>query len=246
MLPQVDSGTGHDPWSAAIHLRGSEERVPERSSRRKMTIYNHERFVEEMIELLTQRAVQELVIYAYFNRNSQTIVYTPSFTIPRVLPNSAEESCLAQHGLHGYCDASWLLRSPAGYIVMMLGGPIDWGSKLIRVICHSSSEAEIAAGCMLGKRSVFIRQFLSEFNVKFDKGFIILIDNSAALDISKKLGVSARTAHFLRWQHYLRYLALHGHVKLIFVPTADQLADMLTKVLDVSTMTKFLRMIVKA
>ena len=99
---------------------------------------------------------------------------------------------------------------------------------------------------MLGKRSVFIRQFLSEFNVKFDKGFIILIDNSAALDISKKLGVSARTAHFLRWQHYLRYLALHGYVKLIFVPTTDQLADMLTKVLDVSTMTKFLRMIVKA
>ena len=99
---------------------------------------------------------------------------------------------------------------------------------------------------MLGKRSVFIRQFLSEFNVKFDKGFIILIDNSAALDVSKKLGVSARTAHFLRWQHYLRYLALHGYVKLIFVPTTDQLADMLTKVLDVSTMTKFLRMIVKA
>ena len=43
---------------------------------------------------------------------------------------------------------------------------------------------------MLGKRLVFIRQFLSEFNVKFDKGFIILIDHSAALDVQLVAGIN--------------------------------------------------------
>lgn len=114
---------------------------------------------------------------------------------------------------------------------MLCNGPIDWSSKLIRVLCHSSSEAEIGASCALGKRAVFIRLIMGEFYIKFGK-FILLIDNTAAIDLSKKLGVGTRTAHFLRWQHYLRWLVLHGYIELIFVGTKDQLADLFTKVLE--------------
>ena len=34
----------------------------------------------------------------------------------------------ASHGFHAWADASWLLRSPAGYFLFMTGGPIDWAS----------------------------------------------------------------------------------------------------------------------
>ena len=77
----------------------------------------------------------------------------------------------------------------------------------------------------------------------FKGKFIILIDNSAALDLTAKLGVATRTAHFLRWQHYLRWLVLHGYVRLIFVGTKDQLADLFTKVLDISTFTRFIKVL---
>lgn len=85
------------------------------------------------------------------------------------------------YGFHSYCDASLLLRSPAGYIVFLNNGPIDWASKLIRVICHSSSEAEISAGCMLGKRNVLIVQLLAEFKVRVDSPPIQLVDYSTFL-----------------------------------------------------------------
>ena len=43
-------------------------------------------------------------------------------------------------------DANWkTLSTYAGFLIMMLGMPIDFGSKLIRVVCHSTAEAEIAA-----------------------------------------------------------------------------------------------------
>ena len=180
------------------------------------------------------QAVLDMIIYCYFNRDLDIIMYTSSqFTMPRQLPERSRAQFESDFGLHGYSDASWLLRSVAAYVVIMCNGPIDWKSALIKVICHSSAEAEIAAGCHLGKRAVFIKEVVSEFHVRLGK-FMLLIDNTAALDLSKKLGVQSRTAHFQRWQHYLRWLVLHQYVELHFVGTKEQLADGLTKVLDLS------------
>jgi len=184
-------------------------------------------------------AVLTLLAYAYFHRDEMIIVYAPSPSVPSYLPAVSRKQFSDNYGLHGYSDASWLLRSIGGYIVMMMGGPIDWGSKCIRVICHSSSEAEISAGCWVGKRSVFIIQLLEDMHASIARPFILFIDNTAAMDITERYGVSARTAHFLRWQHYLRYLVFHNYLHLIFVGTKDQLADICTKVLDPSTFHSF-------
>ena len=180
-------------------------------------------------------AVRGLVIYAYYHRDEDVIVYGGAPFIPRVIPDRRRQDFLDSYGFHAYCDASWLLRSPAGYLVFLCNGPIDWASKLIRVICHSSAESEIAAGCMLGKRVVFVVQLTGEFKVSFKGSTLLLIDNTAADDLSNKLGVTPRTAHFLRWQHYLRWLVAHKWCEIVFVPTKEQLADILTKVVDFST-----------
>ena len=127
----------------------------------------------------------------------------------------------------------------------MCNAPLDWQAKGIRVICHSSSESEIAAGCFTGKRSVFIVQLAGEMSVKIKSKFMLLIDNTAANDLTKKLGVQSRTAHFLRWQHYLRWLVMHQFVEIFFIPTKEQVADMFTKVLDMSTFLLFCRVLYK-
>ena len=88
---------------------------------------------------------------------------------------------------------------------------------------------------MLGKRVVYITRFICEFKIKLHGPTIMLIDNTAADDLTKKFGVTPKTAHFLRWQHYLRWLVMHNYVEVIFVGTKDQLADILTKVVDIST-----------
>ena len=119
--------------------------------------------------------------------------------------------------------------------MFLCNGPIDWASKLIRVICHSTAESEIAAGCMLGKRMVFVVQFASEFKIDLKLPGLLLIDNTATDDLCNKFGVTPKTAHFLRWQHYLRWLVTHRWAEIVFVPTKEQLADIMTKVVDFST-----------
>ena len=49
-----------------------------------------------------------------------------------------------------------------GWVVFMFGAAVDWSTKLVKVICHSSAEAEVAAGCFCGKRCMFVRSYLNE------------------------------------------------------------------------------------
>ena len=194
--------------------------------------------------LMCMESILDIIIYTYYHRHQDVITYEyANFTMPRQIPESRRAAFMAAFGLHGFCDASWLLRSVGGFIVFMCNAPLDWSSKGIRVICHSSAESEIAAGCVTGKRAVYIVQLTGEMSVKIMSKFILLIDNTAANDLSKKLGVQSRTAHFLRWQHYLRWLVVHGYVEIFFIPTKEQVADMFTKVLDMSTFLFFCRML---
>ena len=62
------------------------------------------------------------------------------------------EQGLANYGLYATPDGSWKIRTDgtnrmyAGHIIFMCGAAVNWSSKLIRVVCHSATEVELAAG----------------------------------------------------------------------------------------------------
>ena len=123
-------------------------------------------------------------------------------------------------GLHAWTDGSWKTNANyAGYVVMAYNGAIDWGSKLVKVTMHSSSEIEIAAACFAAKRIMFYKNISKEIDEKLQLPIPMLIDNSGAVELCEKVGASKRTEHFMRWQHYCRYLVRHFVVKMHFVRT---------------------------
>lgn len=60
----------------------------------------------------------------------------------------------------------------------------------------------------------------------------VFIDSAAAILIASNVGVTKRTLHFQRWQHYLRLCVQRRLLYLIHVVTQRQRADGLTKVVD--------------
>ena len=52
---------------------------------------------------------------------------------------------------------------------------------------------------------------------------------------------SKRTQHFLRWQHYMRYLVNHEYAKVHFVRDAEQRADIATKMINLTKYAKMVR-----
>ena len=75
---------------------------------------------------------------------------------------------------------------------------------------------------------------------------IIFLDNTAALTLIDKMGASAKTAHFLRWQYYLRSMVMGKQCTAYFTPTKYMLADPMTKVVDQATLTQFIQIVFNA
>lgn len=106
---------------------------------------------------------------------------------------------------------------------------------MTRTVCHSSAEAEVAAGCALAKALVHTRHLAQALHLSIDTPTPVFIDSAAAILIATNVGVTRRTLHFERWQHYLRDCVQKLVLHLIHVTTKRQRADALTKVVDATS-----------
>ena len=114
-------------------------------------------------------------------------------------------------------------------------------SRLIKVICHSTAEAEICAGCFGTKRIVYMRNYITGLGMKLLGPVLHIIDNTAMEDLSAKMGVSKRTEHFQRWQQQVRYSNVHMHTISLWATNKIQLADGMTKVVDITSFNAMVR-----
>lgn len=59
----------------------------------------------------------------------------------------------------------------------------------------------------------------------------IMCDNTSAINISKNLVQHSKTKHISIRDHFLREKVLDNEVRLEYVPTKEQIADIFTKAL---------------
>ena len=77
---------------------------------------------------------------------------------------------------------------------------------------------------------MYVLQLMRELGHDIVCPFAILIDNEATELLTKKMGATKRTEHFLRWMHYLRWCIYHGYAVVYSIHDPDQRADIMTKV----------------
>jgi hypothetical protein len=156
------------------------------------------------------------------------------FAIPKVPsarpPFPADDNTFVRNmGFHVMPDASWkVLRTYAGHAVIVMGIAVDYQSQLIRVICHSTAEAETAAACFAAKRAMYVLQLLRFLGHDIACPIGYLIDCSAVEELSKKLGATKRTEHFLRWFHHFRWIVLQRYGVVHSISDPEMLSDILT------------------
>ena len=102
-------------------------------------------------------------------------------------------------------------------------------SRKIKVVCDSSTEAELAAGAVGVKDLTFARNFLSDAGVTVQGTVPHTLDNSGAYETARNPGVSGRTKHFERWIHYVRDAFRRLQTTLHLTPDETMPADVLTK-----------------
>lgn len=137
-------------------------------------------------------------------------------------------------------------RSRTGYIIRYAGCPLVWGSKLQTHIALSSTEAEYIAISTAMREVIPLMALMQEMS---SEGFIptfngpdihcnVFEDNSGAIEIASSTKYRPRTKHINTQYHHFRYYVDTGQIKLHYIPSKDQLADMLTKSLPLSDLQR--------
>jgi hypothetical protein len=142
-----------------------------------------------------------------------------------------------------YTDADWASQSDrhsvSGYAMIMGVGAVTWSSKKQAIIALSSTELEYIGQTHSLKEILWVRQFLGELVAKFVSPTPLLSDNQSAIALAKNNKFHARSKHIDIRYHFIREAVENEIVKLSYVPTGDNTADIFTKPLAAPKFTAF-------
>nr|GEW13976.1 retrotransposon protein, putative, Ty1-copia subclass [Tanacetum cinerariifolium] len=137
-----------------------------------------------------------------------------------------------------YTDAGYLtdaddLKSQTGYVFILNGGAVDWKSAKQSIFATSSAVAEYIATFDTSKEAVWVRKFIFRLGavLTIEEPISMYCDNTRAIAIANKSGITKGARHFRAKVHYLREVIEYGDIKLEKVHKYDNLADPFTKAL---------------
>ena len=142
-----------------------------------------------------------------------------------------------KHGdlrVSGYTDADWAgnitdRRSTSGYFTFVGGNLVTWRSKKQNVVARSSAEAEYRGMAQGVCELLWLRNLLRSLGFKQEQPMPLHCDNTAAVEIAHNPVQHDRTKHVEIDRHFIKEKLDARIISFPFVPSEEQLADILTK-----------------
>jgi hypothetical protein len=128
-------------------------------------------------------------------------------------------------------------KSRTGYVVTYADCPIIWASQLQSEIALSTTEAEYLALSTSLRNTIPIMRLVKELSNKFNLPLetkptiycTVFEDNSGAVELANVPKMRPRTRHINPKYHHFRKYVFDGKIKVQYIPTAEQQADIFTK-----------------
>ncbi|XP_019200092.1 PREDICTED: uncharacterized protein LOC109193692 [Ipomoea nil] len=139
--------------------------------------------------------------------------------------------------VHAFSDSDWAgcsldLKSTAGYAVFLGPNLVSWTSRKQRTVARSSTEAEYKSLADVAAEVTWVQSLLRELGLLSPTIPVFWCDNLGATYLCANPVFHARTKHVEVDYHFVRDKVSTGALKVNFVSTNDQLADIFTKPLS--------------
>ncbi|KAG8492742.1 hypothetical protein CXB51_010463 [Gossypium anomalum] len=140
----------------------------------------------------------------------------------------------------GYVDSDYASdldkrRSTTGYVFTLAGGPISWKFTLQSTVALSTTKAEYIAVIEAVKEAIWLQGVVKTLGL-VQEHINVYCDSQSAVHLAKNQVYHARTKHINVRFYFVREIIDEGKICLQKIKTADNSADMMTKVV---TATKF-------
>lgn len=133
-----------------------------------------------------------------------------------------------------FCDADWAgeiiqRRSTTGFVVYIGSSPVSWQSKKQGTVSRSSTESEYRSLANTAAEVSWIRHLLCDLKIQIPHAPVLKCDNLSALALASNPVFHSRIKHLDNDFHFVRERVQHNDLKLEYVSTKEQTADILTK-----------------
>ncbi|CAI7852703.1 unnamed protein product [Closterium sp. NIES-54] len=150
--------------------------------------------------------------------------------------------------LTGHADASWVddlatQRSSQGYTFSLGSGSVSWRSTRSSSVLSSSCEAEIYAGAMAALELCWLTYLLTDLGEPLRSPPVLYVDNKAMLALCREHRLEHRTKHIALRYFLARELQQRGQLRLAYVASEANTADIFTKALPPGDHQRFCTML---
>ncbi|CAI7790623.1 unnamed protein product [Closterium sp. NIES-54] len=189
------------------------------------------------------------------DRAQRTITLTHSHMVQQVLQRFSFTSGMglvlggrARVVLTGHADASWVddlatQRSSQGYTFSLGCGTVSWWSTRSSSVLSSSCEAEIYAGAMAAQELRWLTYLLTDLGEAPRSPLVLYVENKAMLALCQEHRLEHRTKHIALRCFLARELQQRGQLRLAYVATRANTADIFTKALQPCDHQRFCTML---
>jgi hypothetical protein len=134
-----------------------------------------------------------------------------------------------QQTLEGYVDSDFAgdmdtRKSTTGFVFMLNGGPVSWGSKKQQSVATSTVEAEYIAASHAIKEGVWLGRLLGELG-RVVTGVKLMMDNMGCIANLQNHVLSKYTKHISVCYHQAREKVAWGQILPEYVATDENVAD---------------------
>ncbi|CAI7775065.1 unnamed protein product [Closterium sp. NIES-53] len=150
--------------------------------------------------------------------------------------------------LTGHADASWAddqatQRSSQGYTFSLGSGSVSWRSTRSSSVLSSSCEAEFYGRAMAAQKLRWLTYLLTNLGEQPRSPPVLYVDNKAMIALYQEHRLEHRTKHIALRYFLARELQQHGQLRLAYVATRANTADVFTKALPLGDHQRFSTML---
>ncbi|CAI7794039.1 unnamed protein product [Closterium sp. NIES-53] len=138
--------------------------------------------------------------------------------------------------LTGHSDTSWVdnqatQRSSQGYTFILGSCLVSWRSARSSSVLGSNCEADIYATAMAAQELRWLTYLLTDLGERPRSPPVMYVDNKAAIALCQEHRLEHRTKHIALRYFLARELQQRGQLRLTYVATRANTADIFTKAL---------------
>lgn len=147
----------------------------------------------------------------------------------------------------GYTDADWAndiidRKSISGFCFKLNDNLVSWACKKQSLVTLCT-ESEFVALCMASCELLHIKNILDALNLNYSLPIVLYEDNQSTIRLLQNFENNKRCKHVEVKFHFVVDLILKNIIRVVYVNTNEQLADILTKGLSHEKFSHFVKML---